>query len=325
MDEGVKSMLKLRYVYIMLFIIAFLGACNKFESDTDPTAIPTKPSLSKINIFPVEPLFADYYHHLGGEKRLGPAISPLIESGDIKMQYLEAGLLRFDPAALVGNRFSLAPLALMWEIAEPAVPAPNDSDVRYLNGHVLFPDFVRLYDELGGMRIVGRPLTEGRHNPERRRIEQYFENLGFYRFEQDPPGIVRLMSYGVFACDQNCRYRTQPAAIPSLYGYLPEPFAAEVAKLGLSFTGFIQSGPSKAPDGKTEVVFENVVLVAESRTFREPGEEFVSVENLTVKSWLPFVIDRSPRDEDKVDKNDRSSIMLPLIIKDGVHARQELT
>jgi hypothetical protein len=117
-----------------------------------------------------------------------------------------------------------------------------------------------MYDELGGVRFVGKPITDANYNPTRKRTEQYFENLGVYRLDQDLPGIVRFMAYGAFACDYRCRFQPPSSSIPSLKPNLPEPFRTLVDQLGSQFTGRALTGPHQAEDHTLEVIFENVVL-----------------------------------------------------------------
>jgi hypothetical protein len=213
--------------------------------------------------YPVDPLFNDFYSFLGGMSRLGPAISPLQEDGGRKLQYVEAGLMINDPQATESERFRLAPLGLDFDVAEPALADPGLPGQRFVDGHLLFPEFAPFYEQLGGAQYVGRPLMEARYNLSKERFEQYFENLGFYRLDRDPPGTVRLLAYGAFACNHRCRYTPPGAGIPIRGGLLPPHFAGLAARLGLGFTGRTLAGPQPGVDGRQEVVFENLVLVEE--------------------------------------------------------------
>jgi hypothetical protein len=218
--------------------------------------------------YPIDPLFAEFYQTLGGEAVLGPVISPVSISENRYHQYVESGLLVFDQQAAGSNRFSLAPLGKEFGVLEAPVSRTGNSQGRYVNGHYILDEFLPTYDQLGGARFVGQPLTEPHHNLEKQRIEQYFENLGFYRMDQDLPGTVRLMAYGVYACDHRCRYQAPSAGIPSLQPVLPEQFRLQVARLGESFSGAALTESYLNPDGKQEVIFENLVLVADES---QPG------------------------------------------------------
>jgi hypothetical protein len=120
------------------------------------------------------------------------------------------------------------------------------------------------------MRYVGRPLTEVRYNPDRKRYEQYFENVGFYVLEMDESQTVGLLSYGAWMCDSNCRQLIgigAPGPVGPLFAIAP-PFLDAVGRLGSDFVGFAISDVRTTPDGFLEQVFDNIVLVADPN---QPG------------------------------------------------------
>jgi len=220
-------------------------------------------SEAETDTYPIEPIFLDFYQQLGGRDILGPAISTAITSGNVIRQYVEAGLLVYDSSRPFNDRYFLAPLGKEFEIAD-AVEAGDPSNAQVgLGREDIFPPFLTLYEKLGGARFVGLPLTPTRHNPAKGRIEQYFENLGFYLLDQDESNKVRLMAYGAYACDLDCRYKVDIGGIPSRQPVLPEPFAAKSNELGLPFTGRILTEVYTTQENSQEVVFENLVLVAE--------------------------------------------------------------
>lgn len=272
--------------FIIIVLLAILtSACNLPAGRKSTPQNPAQPDTSLIEYYPVDPIFQGLYDFLGGEALAGPAIAPLVDSGDLKTQYIQAGQMVYDPQAPESDRFQLESLGRMFGIAEPAVPEPGISGVRYSNGHIILNEFVPIYDKLGGARFVGRPLTEGRHNPERQRIEQYFENLGFYRLENEPPGIVHLMAYGAMACPQDCRALPPQASIPSQDAYLPPPFAQAASRLGLDFTGLTLSSPYLNEEEEMEVIFENIVL-----TMGEAEDVQDISEILLFHLWLPKIL-----------------------------------
>ena len=241
-------------VLIVLFLLAFsITACETPKGEA---------ALLEPNVYEVDPLFSDFYKRLGGEEIQGPVISHVFTYGQISHQYTVAGLMAYDPQAAEHERFSLVPLGLELGILEAAVQPPDDPTLFYVDGHVIDPAFGSIYQELGGKRVVGRPLGEARYNPAKGRVEQYFENLGFYRTESDPPGKAHLLAYGIWKCGADC-------SLPSLQiseaeVYQPVTVGAEfrktVDRLGQSFTGFALNAPYIASDGATEQVYENLVL-----------------------------------------------------------------
>ncbi len=162
-------------------------------------------------------------------------------------------------------------------IAQPPVPRPESPDLRWVEGHVIYYKFIPMYERLGGMRYVGKPLTEVRHNPDRKRTEQYFENVGFYILDYDESQTVGLLSYGAWLCDSNCRKNLgpgnaipEPGTVDGFYHTAP-PFEEAVSRLGSNFVGFTISDIRATPDGFVEQIFENIVLIADPS---QPGRVF---------------------------------------------------
>ncbi len=148
---------------------------------------------------------------------------------------------------------------------------PENPGVRYLNGFVVPVEFSYFYDHMGGERWVGLPLTRARFNPEKGRVEQYFENMGFFRFEDDPPGTVHLMPYGLWKCAGECSEYPgiQNAGISSSSTEaIQSPFGEAIARFGIMFTGDTISSAYHADDGSIEQIFKNIVL------FQDPTSPF---------------------------------------------------
>jgi hypothetical protein len=220
---------------------------------------PTEANNIQI-VYPVDAVFSELYNKLGGLEVLGPAISPVNREGVLQLQYVENALLMYDESASTSDRFRLGPLGLEFGIAEKPVLDQHQPAGRYVGGHLIWPEFVATYDALGGVRYVGEPITEARFNPTKGRTEQYFENLGFYRLEQDKPGVIRLMAYGAFTCDYRCRYQPPSASIPERQPILPDRFQYLANALGFRFTGRALTGVHLVADRTEEVIFENLVF-----------------------------------------------------------------
>lgn len=245
------------FLGVFIFMTVFLiSGCSLEGSIAQP------PLSSSGTTYPVDTVFQDLYNFLGGEERVGPAISQVYFEEDLRYQHFETVLMVHDPNAPQEQRTKLVPLGHQMNINDPPVPPPSDSNVKYVNGHIIYREFLPAFEQLGGVRIVGKPLTEIRYNHERGRLEQYFENLGFYRLDMDPPNTVRLMAYGAYLCDFKCRgYRSEVMAVPDTKNMLPEPFATAVARLGgKAFTGKMLYGPELNEDGQRFIIFENAVL-----------------------------------------------------------------
>jgi hypothetical protein len=215
----------------------------------------------------VDPRFSDLYQHLQGEEILGPPISnkKYVAGSNLEKQYFEGAVLVYDPDN--SPRYYLDPVGIDAGFSDLPNNNPENPAVRYLNGYVIPLEFSRFYDRMGGERWVGQPLTRARLNPEKNTIEQYFENMGFFRFVDDPPGIVHLMPYGLWKCAGECSMypgienagisRSEPEIIQS-------PFGEAISRFGTLFTGNAISNAFRAGDGKVEQIFQNVVLFEDS-------------------------------------------------------------
>ena len=233
-------------------------------SACEDTGFVSDPLLAQVHL--IDATFREFYDLLGAEETLGPGISPLFAHRNIYYQYTTSALLVHDPGAPASQRFSLAPLGLDMSIQEPRVPPPDDPEQRYVEGHIIFKLFVPRYDELGGARYVGVPISEVHYNPEKGRYEQFFANLGFYWLEGDPPDQVHLLAYGAWKCDVYCRSPHPEASVVVLPHHTAKRFTGAINRLGVDFTGRAITDEYETPDGFHEQVFENVVMV------EDPGQ-----------------------------------------------------
>jgi hypothetical protein len=236
---------------ILLFIAGLIAACSEENLAAKPV---------NAQVYAIEPMFREFYNKLGGTSVLGEAISPVQRDGDSAYQYTMAALLVSDPQK-PQKRYHLAPIGLDLGIGEPPVAEGRQPGEVYINGHNIYKNFVKLYLQLGQDNYVGKPLTEVRFNQEKRRYEQYFENLGFYQLEGEPQDSVHLLAYGAWKCGSPCSVTPPSNALVSQEPVVKAPFSDGVRKLGADFTGAPLSEAYQAVDGKLEQIFENVVLM----------------------------------------------------------------
>lgn len=256
---------RLGFSCALLVLIFVTTACGLSDSST---ATP-EPETTAI-----DPVFREFYNYLGGRDLLGDAIAPSIQEGGLTSQFIETGKLVFDPNAAPARRFQLQSLGVQMGLSEQPVPPPANPQLHYENGHVIYPDFYPLYEQLGA-QMVGKPLTEVRFNLIRQRYEQYFENLGLYRLQGSAE--VRLLSYGIWACG-DC---TLPQGVTSASAEsgkidvkssaaVDPAFRGFVEQQGAAFTGFALQNAGAAGDGQWEQILENVVLITGSQAGQGP-------------------------------------------------------
>jgi hypothetical protein len=236
---------------VLILITVLIAACSEENLSTTPV---------NAQAYAVDPQFREFYNKLGGASVLGEAISPVQYDGDAQEQYTMASLLVFDPQKPL-TRFHLAPIGLDLGIGEPPVAKGSKPGEYYVGGHYVYKNFVNFYVQLGAENYVGKPLTEVRFNQEKRRYEQYFENLGFYQLEGEPSDSVHLLAYGAWKCGSRCSGNPPANALISQEPVVKPPFSDGVRKLGTDFTGAPLSEAYQAADGKLEQIFENVVLM----------------------------------------------------------------
>jgi len=215
----------------------------------------------------VDPRFSELYDRLQGDEILGPPISnkKYVAGSNLEKQYFDGAVLVYDPDN--SPRYYLDPVGIDAGFSDLPNNDPENPAVRYINGYIIPPEFSRFFDEMGGERWVGLPLTRARLNPERNTIEQYFETMGFFRFEDDPPGIVHLMPYGLWKCAGECaKYPgLENAGISrSASEDIQSPFGEVISRFGTQFTGDALSTAFRAGDGNIEQIFHNVVLYEDS-------------------------------------------------------------
>ena len=250
----INMLKKILKVTLIFLILGLFSACSGTENINS-------------TYYLVDPRFGELYDHLQGEDNLGPPISnkKYVAGTNLEKQYFEGVVMVFDPDN--SPRYYLEPVGRDAGFSDLPNNPPENSIVRFINGFIIPIDFGQFYDQLGGERWVGLPLTRARLNPEKNTIEQYYENMGFFRFADDPPGIVHLMPYGLWKCAGECaRYPglENTGISSSASEEIPSPFGEAIARFGTQFTGKTVSGAFRTEDGTIEQIYQNVVLYQDS-------------------------------------------------------------
>ncbi len=232
-------------VAAFLFLGGVLSACAP--------AKPLQP-VQQPGTFHIDPMFREFYVSLGGEELLGPAITAAFSFQSFQCQYAQNAMMCFDPYGQGVRRFSLYPLGREFDLESHAAAAGQT--------YTVYEEFEALYRRLNGSQYAGAPLTPPRYNPNKNRIEQYFENVGFYRNIDDPQGEAHLLSYGVFACSSDCRYSPpMNAVVIRNVVEIEQPFLPRLVRMGgVKVFGLPLEPPRIAEDGMLEQAYENVVL-----------------------------------------------------------------
>ena len=214
----------------------------------------------------VDPIFREFYASLGGREILGPPITVVFTHRGKQCQYTQNALMCFDPMAEGLDRFVLQGIGKSLGVSED--PGGTASDGLIIDGYPIYEEFEPLYHRLYGALYVGKPLTQPRYNASKNRIEQYFENVGFYRNLDDQPGDVYLLSYGVFTCSSDCRFPAPASAqVVTNVSSVEQPFLSRIARLGgLTIFGIPLTDPYQGSDGAMEQVYETVVLYSPPNT-----------------------------------------------------------
>ncbi|MBC8506209.1 MAG: hypothetical protein ISR58_20085 [Anaerolineales bacterium] len=240
----------LKTFFIITYIVALsigLVACNSTEAASN-AAFPLDENSTVV-----DSSFQEFYELLGGLDVVGPAISPKFYDSGFEYQYTSAALMKFDSNS---NTFSLAPIGRQMGVADPLSNSVSPG------GHDIYHGFLPIYETLS--QFIGDPITPIRYNETRGRIEQYFENLGLYQLETDPPHIAHLMYYGAWMCDEACSAELPLEKTPDIPSSITEPVFAALSRIGTLFSGKPLSPPHEALDGVYEQIFENIVVISDT-------------------------------------------------------------
>ncbi len=239
-----QKLLSISAILILLMLTACSGVPNfaAVVTPTDQVAVSSE--------------FRDLYQSLGNAAELGVAISAPFNQNGLLCQYTVYVLMCFNPAAhSEADRLFLAPLGQQFHF-----PTTDPKSAGPLK---IFEGFAETYHKkFFGVRFVGQPLTGVRYNAEARRLEQFFEKMGFYMEVDDPQHIVHLLPYGTALCREECRASLQKAQ--TSIGWTKGIEVLNPASLdrlgGYGLYGDPLTIPYLAADGSLEQVLDKVVV-----------------------------------------------------------------
>lgn len=249
-----RSMSPTLPLFATVFVIGgmILGSCSSFVAPGE--------TIENGDVTVAE-AFGEFWADKGGLETLGPPLEPAhVESSLLRQPFLNAELV-FDTRATTPSHIYLAPLGRELGLAEPPVPQPSKSGIRYFKstGHTLFTGFVQAFDRLGGERVLGDPISEVAFRDGL--VVQYFECAGLFREQSAAPTEVHMLALGLAA--RSGADRTPPPGYQAVLppGLRPRPFAAFLDRYGgEAVFGVPLTDPHLAPDGSLEQVYEGAVL-----------------------------------------------------------------
>ena len=262
---------KQRITYILIFfliIVIPLTGC-----DNNNTGLGGRSKYEDYGIKTGE-MFQPLVNALG-ELR-SPAISePFVRNGSY-YQYTLGYLMVFNQDAPIGQQYRVFPLGRELGVQQsPTVPGVSDDLV--VEGYAIWQELVPIY-RLYGTVLIGPPMTDLLYNEEQQRYEQYFTNMAFYQYVDQPGEGIRLMPYGVWYCGKQCNVDAHNAVIDKFYplppvGRIPYDSLHQATLsidnyaryLGNTFTGKPISEVKINSEGQYYKIFDNVVMVIDPR------------------------------------------------------------
>ncbi len=150
--------------------------------------LPLAPSAAAASPtgYEVAPVFQDFYQRWGGVPVFGYPLGPATFENGYLVQYFERQRFEYHPE-YAGTDYAVLLGLLGKEVAtregrdlRPVAPVP---DRRYIaeTGHTIAPEFLSYWENRGGVRLFGYPITEPFW--ENGLLIQYFERA---RFEYHP-------------------------------------------------------------------------------------------------------------------------------------------
>ena len=175
-----------KFLPVVVICGLLLGACNAVVGGNSQKT------------YQISPTFRELYEKLGGEDVFGPAISDMQSFDPYECQYTVSAMFCVNPQSTDSGRLFLYPLGTAMAVKEDPSQSPAESGLTVIEGYTLYDEFLPLYNQLGA-QFTGRPLTQAHINYSQQRVEQYFENVGFYRKFSDPVGEVHLLAYVAYS------------------------------------------------------------------------------------------------------------------------------
>lgn len=257
-----------------------------------------------------------------GELR-SPAISEPFTKNGTYYQYTHGYLMVYNPDAPIGQQYRVFPLGRELGIEQPPT-VPGIGDDLVVEGYAIWQELAPIY-RLYGTVLIGPPLTDLLYNEKQQRYEQYFTNMAFYQYVDQPGEGIRLMPYGVWYCGEKCNVDAHKSIIDNFYPLPPVdriPYDSlnqaslsidtYARYLGNSLTGKPISEVKINSEGQYFKIFENVVMIIDP-------SDLSSVEFLD----LPVEVGVVP-DDPEPPSDDPQDVFYPIRAGRGFNIQKEV-
>lgn len=266
-----------RIVLVLIALALWVSSCRPSPSSLAPGDAEN----------PIAPEFKSLWEKAGGLATLGPPLELARREAGVVRQTFLAVQLTYDKRDRE-RPIRFAPLGLELGLAEPAEPLQDQRNGRYFleTGHTLYAGFAPFFDALGGLEVVGPPITEVHFR--NGRITQYFENLGMVRTENASPSEVRLVALGLAAMPGGSAFGQDVDSVLLPGTVLRRPFSKALEAFGGEATlGQPLSDPYVAEDGALEQVYERVVVFGEDPSSKDVRFRPIGLQSGAVAPAVP--------------------------------------
>ena len=250
---------KIIFIAIIVLVLTgtgFLAACN----------FPQKAAPVEVSVFEtslVDSRFLSFYYTLGGEVVLGLPISPLINEGEQECQYTMNVKMCVMTGRVDAEAYFLAPVVVEGELLPTsAKPTVGQSTGEVVNGFVIHPEFVDLYQRLYGTMFAGQPLGNAQVNYDKGRVEQYFENIVIAQDITTQNTTPYLLPVAHAVCTHSCELPVQTQVFIPRPQENSSPFSTFLTEInGLDY-GEPLTKPFINADGLQVQIFEYIAIAA---------------------------------------------------------------
>jgi hypothetical protein len=229
-----------------------IAGCTPIYSDAD---------LHAFGDISIAAELEDFWKTHGGLATFGPPIDIPRSEGSILLQTFLNAELFVDRSTSGRASVELAALGRHLGLSEPAASPLATEGSRYFSatGHMLYAGFAQTFAELGGEVVVGAPISEVKFRDGR--ILQYFENLGLWRQENDPPSEVHLLALGLASRPERSAFMVGNVTYVLPPEIMLRPFSDFLDRFGgESLFGPPLTEPFFTQDGAIEQIYERVAV-----------------------------------------------------------------